>query len=127
LTDFVRQQNEFGTTHFTFDCDASIDWERISGLVKITIYRIIQEAVFNVNKYAEAEGCSILLAQNVDNRIQLVIEDNGKGFDTTYSVHEGIGLKNIKERAALVKASLVIDSELGRGTNIEAFFSVNLK
>ena len=128
LTDFVRQQNEFGTTRFTFNCDSSIDWERISGLVKITIYRIIQEAVFNVNKYAEAESCNILLSQNnVDNRIQLVIEDNGKGFDTTNSVHEGIGLKNIKERAALVKASLVIDSELGRGTNIEAFFSVNLK
>ncbi len=127
LTDFVHQQNEFGTTHFTFDCDASVDWERISGLVKITIYRIIQEAVFNVNKYAEAEGCSILLSHNTGNRIQLIIEDNGKGFDTTNSVHEGIGLKNIKERAALVKASLVIDSELGIGTKLTAVFAVDLK
>ena len=126
LTDFVHQQNEFGTTHFTFDCDASVDWESISGLVKITIYRIIQEAVFNVNKYAEAEGCSILLYQNTDNRIQLIIEDNGKGFDTTNSVYEGIGLKNIKERAALVKASLVIYSELGIGTKLKAVFAVDL-
>lgn len=127
LTDFIHQQNEFGTTHFTFDCDASIDWEGISGLVKITIYRIIQEAVFNVNKYAEAEGCTILLTQNSDSRIQLVIEDNGKGFDTASNVHEGIGLKNIKERAALVKALLVIDSELGRGTMIQVVFADDLK
>jgi signal transduction histidine kinase len=127
LTDFIHQQNEFGTTQFTFDCDASIDWEGISGLVKITIYRIIQEAVFNVNKYAEAEGCTILLTQNSDSRIQLVIEDNGKGFDTASNVHAGIGLKNIKERAALVKALLVIDSELGRGTMIQVVFADDLK
>jgi signal transduction histidine kinase len=42
-------------------------------------------------------------------------------------MYEGIGLKNIKDRVALVKASLVIDSELGRGTKIVVVFAVDLK
>jgi signal transduction histidine kinase len=58
-----------------------------------------------------------------NNKLQLLIEDNGKGFDSTTQENDGIGLKNIQERARLAKAILSIASEVGRGTKIEVVFN----
>jgi signal transduction histidine kinase len=107
-----------------FTCDTSINWENVTGLVKISIYRIIQEAVLNVNKYAEATACTVSLTLSKQNQIQLVIEDNGKGFDIAKNKHQGIGLKNIKERVTLLKAALTIESKLGNGTKIVVLLEI---
>lgn len=122
LNDLIQEKNEFATTHFSFSNRTELNWNNIDGLVKITIYRIVQEALLNVIKYAEANLCTVTLTQLGNNKLQLLIEDNGKGFESTTKVNVGIGLKNIQERARLAQAELTITSKLGEGTKIEVVF-----
>ena len=123
LNDLIQEKNELATTHFTFSDDSNLNWDAIDGLVKITIYRIVQEALLNVIKYAEATVCTVTLTQNKNNKLQLLIEDNGRGFEVTTNEKDGIGLKNIQERARLAQAELTITSKLGEGTKIEVVFN----
>jgi len=119
LNNLINEQNELKVTHFSIKIDSTLAWENITGLVKITIYRIIQEAIQNVIKYAEAKECQIEII-NIDNKeLQLTIEDNGVGFDSNKIENEGIGLKNIKDRAKSLNSKLTLTSELGKGTKIE--------
>lgn len=122
LNDLIQEKNEFALTHFSFSDTSKLNWNKIDGLVKITIFRIVQEALLNVIKYAEATTCEISLNKTKKNKLQLLIEDNGKGFKNNTKENDGIGLKNIKKRARLVHAELSITSNLGKGTKIEIIF-----
>jgi len=123
LATCVQKAGGNGTTLFAFESAPEIDWDAISGLIKITIYRIVQEALFNVTKYADATECNVTLSQPEPTSLLLTISDNGKGFDSTSST-TGIGLANMKERARLVKADLQIQSAPGQGTTIKCKFLV---
>jgi signal transduction histidine kinase/rubrerythrin len=123
LATCVQKAGGNGTTLFAFESASEIDWDSISGLIKITIYRIVQEALFNVTKYADATECSITLSQPEPTSLLLTISDNGKGFGSTLST-TGIGLANMKDRTRLVKADLLIQSAPGQGTTIECKFVV---
>lgn len=123
LEDLIQEKNEFGKTHFTFADTTGLDWDTIDGLVKIAIYRIVQEALLNVIKYAEADDCTITLTQIENNKLQLLIEDNGKGYESITKENDGIGLKNIQERARLAQAELTVTSRLGEGIKIEVVFN----
>ncbi|MBA4319905.1 MAG: ATP-binding protein [Flavobacterium sp.] len=122
LNDLIQEKNELATTHFSFSDDSNLNWDNIDGLVKITIYRIVQEALLNVIKYAEASVCGVTLTKIENNKLLLLIEDNGKGFEVTKE-NDGIGLRNIQERARLAQAELTIASKLGEGTKIEVVFN----
>ena len=119
----VQQATAIATTEFHFDCDVDIDWESISGLVKITIYRIVQEALSNVAKYAAASKCSVSITQPDTTSLLLTITDNGKGFDKSVTTN-GIGLTNMNDRARAVKADFTIHSEIQKGTSIACQFSI---
>jgi signal transduction histidine kinase len=124
LNNLINEQNEFKVTHFLIEIDSIVAWENITGLVKITIYRIIQEALQNVNKHADAKVCSIFIINAENKELFLSIEDNGVGFDCNKIENEGIGLKNIKERAKILNTKLVLTSELGKGTKIGIVFTI---
>ena len=124
LNNLINEQNELKVTHFLIEIDSTLAWENITGLVKITIYRIVQEAIQNVIKYAEAKECRIEIT-NIDNKeLQLTIEDNGVGFDSNKKENEGIGLKNMEERAKTLNSKLKVTSDLGKGTKIEVAFKI---
>jgi signal transduction histidine kinase len=124
LNNLINEQNELKVTHFLIEIDSTLAWENITGLVKITIYRIIQEAIQNVIKYAEAKECRIEIT-NIDNKeLQLTIEDNGVGFDSNKKENTGIGLKNMNDRAKILSSKLILTSELGTGTKIEVAFKI---
>jgi signal transduction histidine kinase len=123
LKSCVQQVNAIGETEYYFVCDPNIDWESISGLVKITIYRILQEALSNVVKYAEATECYISISQIDFHALLFSISDNGKGFDET-QIAKGIGIKNMRDRACLVKADFSIKSVVGVSTTIQCQFPV---
>ena len=124
LNNLINEQNELKVTHFSIKIDSTLAWENITGLVKITIYRIIQEAIQNVIKYAEAKECRIEIT-NIDNKeLQLTIEDNGVGFDITKKDITGIGLKNMNDRANTLSSKLKVTSDLGKGTKIEVAFKI---
>jgi len=117
ITNLVAsQQNKFHT-QFDLTIDKYIDWSTISDEIKINIYRIIQEAIQNINKYSEASKCYIMLLKTSD-KLTIRIWDNGVGFDTA-DQKKGIGLKNIHERAKAVNGKLKIKSKKGEGTTIE--------
>ncbi|WP_430408818.1 tetratricopeptide repeat protein [Kordia sp.] len=80
----------------------------------IFIFRILQELVNNVLKHAEASELSINITRNSDH-INMMIEDNGKGFNVQKN-ESGIGLKNLKKQLATIDGSCHIDSKESRGT-----------
>jgi signal transduction histidine kinase len=97
---------------------------RPSRVVETNLYRIVQEALNNVLKHAEASHVSVLLHQR-EGSIALVIEDNGRGFDSRHgsadtSETRGLGLTGMQERAAIMKGDLEIESRVGQGTTILA-------
>lgn len=123
LLDIIAQHNQISNTHFSFECEDEFRWDAIDSLVKIAIYRIIQEALRNVIKYAKAKNCRVSLSDG-DNKLRLWIEDDGKGFDIALLENGGIGLKNMLERATQLNASFKVMSEIGKGTTIEVVFAL---
>lgn len=122
LSGLIQEKNELAATRFSFTDTSELIWNTIDGLIKITIFRIAQEALSNVIKYAEATVCNVTLTKIETNKLKLLIEDDGKGFENTTKENDGIGLKNIQERAQLAKAELTITSKLGEGTKIAVVF-----
>lgn len=115
----AMQQNKFNT-QFELIADKYIDWSKISSNDKIHIYRIIQEAIQNINKYSHAAKAIVFLLKTSD-KTTVRIWDNGIGFDPKKS-KKGIGLKNIQERAKVLNGQLKIISAAGNGTTIEIVF-----
>jgi two-component system sensor histidine kinase UhpB len=91
---------------------------KLSEFVKLTIYRVVQEAVNNIIKHAEAKEVLIELAE-LDEHIHLKIEDNGKGFCAS-AVANGVGLSNIQSRIQLVNGQHQLFSAPGKGTRLLA-------
>ncbi len=86
--------------------------------VKINFYRIIQEFVNNTLKHAEATSIRIT-AHQTDQTIELIVQDNGKGFDKVElqrKANRSFGLLNMEERVKMLKGTFTIESELGKGT-----------
>lgn len=86
------------------------------------IYLVFKEAINNVAKYSGAEEVSVFLNMN-NNILQMIIADNGKGFDTTAS-GTGNGLRNMHTRAEEMGASISITSTPGKGTTIGLYLPV---
>jgi signal transduction histidine kinase len=123
LAQCVQQHSATTQTNLHLDCAAGIDWEAVSGLIKITLYRMVQEALSNVVKYAAATDCHITISQPDASTLLLTVSDTGKGFDLA-TASFGIGLKNMRDRARLVKADFRIESVISQGTTIECKFVV---
>ena len=85
--------------------------------VNITIYRIIQEGLTNIARYAEVSEANVTIILD-KKRLQVKIADRGKGFDMT-SRSAGLGLRGIKERANALNGDVKITSAPGVGTTIE--------
>ena len=98
--------------------DVFCETQRFDDNIEISIFRITQEAVSNVLKYADASEINIQLIEHQTN-LQLLVEDNGVGFTLAKAkIKDGNGLINMEERARLVGGALSIDTELNKGTCI---------
>ncbi|HET9544389.1 MAG TPA: GAF domain-containing sensor histidine kinase [Gaiellaceae bacterium] len=91
---------------------------RLPELVETTLYRVVQEALTNVVKHAQAGHVSIVLARR-GSAATAVVEDDGRGFDPA-SENGGIGLAGMRERLALIGGRLEVESGPGVGTTIVA-------
>lgn len=90
--------------------------------LEIGMYRIVQEALGNAVKHAEAGHVGVVIREE-DGRVRLVIRDDGKGFDTTIESN-GFGLVGMRERADLLAGSLEVESVPGAGTTVTAVLPV---
>lgn len=83
---------------------------------ELALYRITQELINNAIKHSCADEVSLQIGKR-NEKIILMIEDNGKGFDVV-SKKEGNGLRNLGTRTLLMKGNITIDSTPGKGTSI---------
>lgn len=103
-------------TEINIDIDPRIEWSLVDTSIKMNLYRIFQEALQNINKYADASIVTIAIAKS-ETGISIQIADNGKGFDVTQT-KKGIGLKNMNHRAMELMGQFSIESEQNKGTKI---------
>lgn len=89
---------------------------RLSTLKETAIYRVIQEALTNIAKYADVNEAEILLMEN-ESDVEVKIIDRGQGFQID-NRDEGVGLFSMEERARSVGGRLLLHSELGKGTEV---------
>ncbi|MDQ7949683.1 MAG: sensor histidine kinase, partial [Pedobacter sp.] len=95
--------------------------DRLDQNIETVLYRVIQETVNNVIKHAAANALDIQLTKDEES-INVMIEDNGKGFDAmNLEKFEGIGLKNIRSRIAYLKGSVDFSSSPGAGTLVAIY------
>lgn len=85
--------------------------------VQIAFYRIAQEALNNVDKHANANSVTMTV-RNYDHQLELMIHDDGIGFDHTSTRTTSLGLGIMKERAEAIHANLSISSAVGQGTRM---------
>lgn len=93
--------------------------------MELNAYRIVQEALTNVKKHANAYIVRVLLSRDHDGNIRILIENDGKGFDQSKiqsSEGEHLGLTIMKERARHLGGELKIESEPDEGTRVELSF-----
>ena len=93
-----------------------VDWDGLSGDIKINLYRIIQESIQNAVKHAACTNIDIDLKANTGN-LHVSIADNGKGFIVKKG-KKGIGMRNIASRVKKVNGTWEISSDLGQGTRV---------
>jgi signal transduction histidine kinase len=98
--------------------------DELSDEVRTTIFRVAQEGLTNVAKHARATSVSVVI-ERVNAMIQLTIEDNGCGFNTSASFEQtdnrgGFGLAGMRERLSLLNGELEVESSVGAGTAVFA-------
>lgn len=122
LLNLIENQKDISNTQFKYSNNEDVDWVAIQNIYKINLYRIIQEAILNINKYANAENCDIKFEKE-NNSLKMTITDDGDGFDIKSKI-SGIGLSNMRERTESLDGHFNVDSQIGSGTKIEITFTI---
>ena len=103
----------------------------VSLLIKIALYRILQEALSNIHRHAGVNAPTVRVWAEED-RLRLEVTDHGRGFQPpplsgpeATERHEHIGLRGMRERAALVNGEICVDSRPGEGARVRAEIPLN--
>lgn len=116
LNDLFEDQKKTFESKLILSIDPAIKWDLMSNSTKINLYRIIQECLQNINKYANADTINIKF-KKAENNLVLEIIDDGIGFNVNRS-KKGIGLQNIRSRTHECNGTVEINSKMGEGTII---------
>lgn len=108
IKDFIIEQNNTSKAKYVVELQQEINWVAISSEIKMNLYRIIQEASHNINKYSKAKNVVVSIIKD-GNMICMSISDDGVGFDTK-SVSEGIGIQNMQQRVQSLNGKININS-----------------
>ena len=113
-----------------FNFKSNVDSIKLTDFKSILIFRCVQEAVTNTIKYAEATLITLELFKH-KNAVDILITDNGKGFDTAVlnsggSSSSGFGLFAVKERIRSLNGKFTITSELKIGTKIKIYVPLDI-
>jgi two-component system CheB/CheR fusion protein len=103
---------------------SGLDGERLPLVVETTLYRLVQEALTNVLKHAQASEVSVIIERTAD-EVRLIVEDDGGGFSASAASGEPgatprLGLLGMQERVALLDGTLTVESASDSGTTIFA-------
>ncbi|WP_343626264.1 tetratricopeptide repeat-containing sensor histidine kinase [Flavobacterium lindanitolerans] len=124
VNNLIEQQETVSQAKVSFVVDMEIEWEKIENYIKINLYRILQEALLNINKYAQAENIRIEIIKQ-EKTLRLTVTDDGVGFSVSKK-SKGIGLQNMLSRANACEATFDIKSKIGKGTTITVAFPMEI-
>ena len=116
ITDLFDDLKATSGVNGHIEIEDNINWEMVEASTKMHLYRIFQEALQNIRKYAKANIVIVEITKN-ENSIHIKINDNGIGFNVK-KAKSGIGLKNIQSRTTMIHGTLDIKSSIGNGTQI---------
>ncbi|WP_157766108.1 tetratricopeptide repeat-containing sensor histidine kinase [Aquimarina aggregata] len=94
-----------------------IDWDHISKPIKITVYRVLQELMTNMQKHSKAK-LVVLIFSNIDNILRIKYSDNGVGV-TKEHLQSKNGLRNTEKRIQAIQGTLIFESEKDKGFKAE--------
>jgi signal transduction histidine kinase len=100
--------------HFTADASN----HQLTYQTKSILLRIVQEFLQNSIKHAQCTNIDVSLVEKAG-KLQLHLQDDGMGFDTNAIASNGIGLSNMKKRAALIGGNFNFESQPGKGTKLD--------
>ncbi len=115
IQSLVEKMKESSSMKINLDMIESIDGS-VQKELEINIYRILQESFNNAFKHASATKITIKI-KKIAQELWIVFEDNGKGFNPN-TAQFGQGIVGIKERVSLMKGTILIESEVKKGTKI---------
>jgi two-component system, NarL family, sensor histidine kinase UhpB len=104
-------------TGVAVELESTLASARLPGEVETVVYRIVQEALTNVTKHAQASRVSVFLARK-NGAVAAVIEDDGVGFEPAQAEEGGLGLLGMRERVELLGGHFTVESRTGAGTTI---------
>lgn len=117
------------TSPIKIEFNESIKDVRINENIEITLYRIVQEALYNILKHSSAKSVKVNLMFD-QRKIKLTIEDDGKGFDVEEygktAQFSKMGLRGIKERVDILNGSFSISSDIGKGTTLKVTLPLDI-
>lgn len=114
----IESKCKIGNFKYELDFDEHINWQKVNEKIKVNLYRIIQEALQNIIKYASAKKISVTFLLNSSKDLAVIIKDDGIGFNTKKK-KKGIGIKNMKSRIEKLNGVIDIDSTLKEGATIK--------
>ena len=115
-TNLFEEQTATHSAKLTYFMDSSIKWDLVKNNIKINVFRILQEGLQNINKYAKANTITVNFRKE-NNELHISIEDDGIGFDVSKK-SKGIGMQNMISRAIDCNGKLDINSSKENGTKI---------
>lgn len=119
-----EQKNAFDA-EVNYTIDNTVNWDKIGNAIKINLYRILQEGLQNINKYANAKNISVEIKGDEEN-VYLKIKDDGVGFDVNRK-SKGIGMQNMISRTHDCKGIIDITSKKDEGTKIVITIPIETK
>ncbi len=116
-------------SHIALEFKLEGDLNRLGEQINITVFRIIQEALNNIYKHAQASQAKVLLSRrsnkiSIDNNLSLHVEDNGKGYPPD-QISKGLGLLGIRERAIAAGGKFTVRSTPNHGTHLYVRLPLN--
>lgn len=116
VVDLFEAQKKTFNSKLVYSIDSSIRWDLMSNAIKINLYRVVQESLQNINKYAAASSIKVEFKKGIDG-LFLRISDDGVGFNVK-KAKKGIGLQNMLSRVNECKGLFDVKSKKGEGTTI---------
>jgi signal transduction histidine kinase len=112
----LKDKSSLGGFDYNFNVAKDVSWKMVNEIIKVNIYRIVQEVLQNIIKHANAQNVVVNFSKK-NETLLLLIKDDGNGFKI--SKHsKGIGLKNIASRVKKLKGDVQFSSEKNEGTSI---------
>jgi signal transduction histidine kinase len=123
LRAYCGEVSQSGALNIAFQSQG-LETGGISPATASGIYRIVVELIDNINRHADARHVIVRVSQ-ADGKLQLMVHDDGKGFDpAALAEQKGGGWSGILDRVDVLKGSVDVQSEAGHGTTVQAEFFI---